>query len=75
MLVSGARFFCAQSFSDSMCVCVCVCVCRCAGASSRADFERQYGARIWRAAPKAYDFLTKIEVLSLLALIVQKYKC
>ena len=34
---------------------------RCKTADSKADFESKYGPRIWRAAPKVYDYLTKIE--------------
>ena len=34
---------------------------RCDSADSLAEFQRQYGPRIWRAAPKVYEYVTKIE--------------
>jgi len=34
---------------------------RCSTADSRAEFEKQFGTRIWRVAPKVYDYMTKIE--------------
>ena len=34
---------------------------RCRDANSRAEFEKLYGPRIWRAAPKVYEYVTKVE--------------
>jgi hypothetical protein len=34
---------------------------RCTTAGNRAEFEKQFGPRLWRVAPNLFDFLTKIE--------------